>query len=130
MAVLCPLGRGQVGSSHAVGAVGTLRGSQRAGCVCGLPTAVLSPESCSVLQTCLLVTSGFSLYLGNVFPSDMDYLRCAAGSVSGVPPCTSYSRSSRFFIWLFRSEIYQFLSLPPYSKPPHLALASKCLYYF
>ncbi|XP_011382487.1 membrane protein MLC1 [Pteropus vampyrus] len=30
--------------------------------------------------TCLLVTSGFSLYLGNVFPSEMDYLRCAAGS--------------------------------------------------
>ncbi|XP_003422896.1 membrane protein MLC1 isoform X1 [Loxodonta africana] len=28
----------------------------------------------------LLVTSGFSLYLGNVFPSEMDYLRCAAGS--------------------------------------------------
>uniref|UniRef100_A0A8C7ZG47 Modulator of VRAC current 1 n=1 Tax=Oryzias sinensis TaxID=183150 RepID=A0A8C7ZG47_9TELE len=30
----------------------------------------------------LLVTSGFSLYLGNVFPVAMDYLRCAAGSVS------------------------------------------------
>uniref|UniRef100_A0AAA9TA82 Modulator of VRAC current 1 n=1 Tax=Bos taurus TaxID=9913 RepID=A0AAA9TA82_BOVIN len=29
---------------------------------------------------CLLVTSGFSLYLGNVFPLEMDYLRCAAGS--------------------------------------------------
>uniref|UniRef100_G1QHQ9 Modulator of VRAC current 1 n=1 Tax=Nomascus leucogenys TaxID=61853 RepID=G1QHQ9_NOMLE len=29
---------------------------------------------------CLLVTSGFSLYLGNVFPAEMDYLRCAAGS--------------------------------------------------
>ncbi|XP_045690945.1 membrane protein MLC1 isoform X1 [Phyllostomus hastatus] len=29
---------------------------------------------------CLLVTAGFSLYLGNVFPSEMDYLRCAAGS--------------------------------------------------
>ncbi|XP_069483968.1 membrane protein MLC1 isoform X6 [Ambystoma mexicanum] len=28
----------------------------------------------------LLLTSGFSLYLGNVFPSEMDYLRCAAGS--------------------------------------------------
>lgn len=33
-----------------------------------------------LMGTCLLVTSGFSLYLGNVFPSDMDYLRCAAGS--------------------------------------------------
>uniref|UniRef100_A0A3B5A1P7 Modulator of VRAC current 1 n=1 Tax=Stegastes partitus TaxID=144197 RepID=A0A3B5A1P7_9TELE len=31
----------------------------------------------------LLITSGFSLYLGNVFPVAMDYLRCAAGS--GVP---------------------------------------------
>ncbi|KAJ0069338.1 hypothetical protein NL108_004210, partial [Boleophthalmus pectinirostris] len=31
----------------------------------------------------LLVTSGFSLYLGNVFPVAMDYLRCAAGS--GLP---------------------------------------------
>ncbi|XP_064141277.1 membrane protein MLC1 isoform X5 [Loxodonta africana] len=30
----------------------------------------------------LLVTSGFSLYLGNVFPSEMDYLRCAAGSIN------------------------------------------------
>ncbi|XP_072254165.1 membrane protein MLC1-like, partial [Pyxicephalus adspersus] len=30
----------------------------------------------------LIATSGFSLYLGNVFPSEMDYLRCAAGSVS------------------------------------------------
>ncbi|KAF6339929.1 modulator of VRAC current 1 [Rhinolophus ferrumequinum] len=33
-----------------------------------------------LMGTCLFVTSGFSLYLGNVFPSDMDYLRCAAGS--------------------------------------------------
>ncbi|KAK2842007.1 hypothetical protein Q5P01_012207 [Channa striata] len=31
----------------------------------------------------LLITSGFSLYLGNVFPIAMDYLRCAAGS--GLP---------------------------------------------
>ncbi|XP_077452828.1 membrane protein MLC1 [Stigmatopora argus] len=31
----------------------------------------------------LLVTSGFSLYLGNLFPVAMDYLRCAGGS--GVP---------------------------------------------
>ncbi|XP_028440286.1 membrane protein MLC1 [Perca flavescens] len=31
----------------------------------------------------LLITSGFSLYLGNVFPFAMDYLRCAAGS--GLP---------------------------------------------
>ncbi|KAM9815401.1 membrane protein MLC1 [Syngnathus typhle] len=31
----------------------------------------------------LLITSGFSLYLGNIFPVAMDYLRCAAGS--GIP---------------------------------------------
>ncbi|XP_056138423.1 membrane protein MLC1 [Lampris incognitus] len=31
----------------------------------------------------LLITAGFSLYLGNVFPGAMDYLRCAAGS--GIP---------------------------------------------
>ncbi|XP_047244993.1 membrane protein MLC1 isoform X3 [Girardinichthys multiradiatus] len=31
----------------------------------------------------LLIASGFSLYLGNVFPVAMDYLRCAAGS--GIP---------------------------------------------
>uniref|UniRef100_A0A4X2JM42 Modulator of VRAC current 1 n=1 Tax=Vombatus ursinus TaxID=29139 RepID=A0A4X2JM42_VOMUR len=37
-----------------------------------------------VMGSCLLVTSGFSLYLGNVFPSEMDYLRCAAGSVSKI----------------------------------------------
>ncbi|XP_075455947.1 membrane protein MLC1 isoform X2 [Ascaphus truei] len=33
-----------------------------------------------LMGSCLLVTSGFSLYLGNVYPSEMDYLRCAAGS--------------------------------------------------
>ncbi|XP_043738377.1 membrane protein MLC1 isoform X4 [Cervus elaphus] len=33
-----------------------------------------------LVGSCLLVTSGFSLYLGNVFPLEMDYLRCAAGS--------------------------------------------------
>ncbi|XP_068959075.1 membrane protein MLC1 [Petaurus breviceps papuanus] len=33
-----------------------------------------------LMGSCLLVTAGFSLYLGNVFPSEMDYLRCAAGS--------------------------------------------------
>ncbi|XP_023657897.1 membrane protein MLC1 isoform X2 [Paramormyrops kingsleyae] len=31
----------------------------------------------------LLITAGFSLYLGNIFPAAMDYLRCAAGS--GIP---------------------------------------------
>lgn len=61
---------------------------------CGRELAVPPPEpqACCcgphppVLQSCLLVTSGFSLYLGNVFPSEMDYLRCAAGSVSGGAP--------------------------------------------
>ncbi|XP_073508227.1 membrane protein MLC1 isoform X3 [Phyllobates terribilis] len=33
-----------------------------------------------LIGSCLLAISGFSLYLGNVFPSEMDYLRCAAGS--------------------------------------------------
>ncbi|XP_065705111.1 membrane protein MLC1 [Patagioenas fasciata] len=33
-----------------------------------------------LMGSCLLITSGFSLYLGNIFPSEMDYLRCAAGS--------------------------------------------------
>ncbi|XP_075408760.1 membrane protein MLC1 isoform X2 [Tenrec ecaudatus] len=33
-----------------------------------------------LMGSCLLGTSGFSLYLGNVFPSEMDYLRCAAGA--------------------------------------------------
>uniref|UniRef100_A0A8C6UN20 Modulator of VRAC current 1 n=1 Tax=Neogobius melanostomus TaxID=47308 RepID=A0A8C6UN20_9GOBI len=36
-----------------------------------------------VIGGSLLITSGFSLYLGNVFPIAMDYLRCAAGS--GLP---------------------------------------------
>ncbi|XP_042553994.1 membrane protein MLC1 isoform X5 [Dipodomys spectabilis] len=35
-----------------------------------------------LMGSCLLVTCGFSLYLGNVFPSEMDYLRCAAGSIN------------------------------------------------
>ncbi|XP_071589912.1 membrane protein MLC1 isoform X3 [Heliangelus exortis] len=35
-----------------------------------------------LMGTCLLMTSGFSLYLGNIFPSEMDYLRCAAGSIN------------------------------------------------
>ncbi|XP_062860830.1 membrane protein MLC1 isoform X2 [Trichomycterus rosablanca] len=35
----------------------------------------------SILIGCsLLITAGFSIYLGNVFPDDMDYLRCAAGA--------------------------------------------------
>lgn len=43
-------------------------------------------HACVCVRVCpqgsLLITSGFSLYLGNVFPVAMDYLRCAAGSVS------------------------------------------------
>uniref|UniRef100_A0A8V0Y096 Modulator of VRAC current 1 n=1 Tax=Gallus gallus TaxID=9031 RepID=A0A8V0Y096_CHICK len=35
-----------------------------------------------LMGSCLLITSGFSLYLGNIFPSEMDYLRCAAGSIN------------------------------------------------
>ncbi|XP_053318408.1 membrane protein MLC1 isoform X2 [Spea bombifrons] len=33
-----------------------------------------------LMGSCLLATSGFSFYLGNIYPSEMDYLRCAAGS--------------------------------------------------
>ncbi|XP_051889766.1 membrane protein MLC1 isoform X2 [Pristis pectinata] len=33
-----------------------------------------------MIGSCLLITTGFSVYLGNVFPDEMDYLRCAAGS--------------------------------------------------
>lgn len=42
----------------------------------------LRARLCLCAQGSLLITSGFSLYLGNVFPVAMDYLRCAAGSVS------------------------------------------------
>lgn len=42
----------------------------------------LHARLCLCAQGSLLITSGFSLYLGNVFPVAMDYLRCAAGSVS------------------------------------------------
>ncbi|KAL2093465.1 hypothetical protein ACEWY4_010777 [Coilia grayii] len=37
----------------------------------------------ALIGSSLLITTGFSLYLGNVFPVAMDYLRCAAGS--GIP---------------------------------------------
>ncbi|KAM9568004.1 membrane protein MLC1-like [Salvelinus alpinus] len=37
-----------------------------------------------LIGSSLLVMAGFSLYLGNVFPAAMDYLRCAAGSVIEV----------------------------------------------
>ncbi|XP_048410323.1 membrane protein MLC1 isoform X8 [Stegostoma tigrinum] len=33
-----------------------------------------------MIGSCLLIAVGFSVYLGNVFPDEMDYLRCAAGS--------------------------------------------------
>ncbi|MGH0156261.1 UNVERIFIED_CONTAM: hypothetical protein FKN15_042013 [Acipenser sinensis] len=33
-----------------------------------------------LIGSSVLITAGFSLYLGNVFPAAMDYLRCAAGS--------------------------------------------------
>lgn len=49
------------------------------------PDCVVTRICAAVLQSCLLVASGFSLYLGNVFPLEMDYLRCAAGSVSSSP---------------------------------------------
>lgn len=56
----------------------------------GVSQHTLAGLTCSALfvtiymcpQGSLLITSGFSLYLGNVFPVAMDYLRCAAGAVS------------------------------------------------
>ncbi|XP_059842858.1 membrane protein MLC1 [Hypanus sabinus] len=33
-----------------------------------------------IIGSCLLIVTGFSVYLGNVSPDEMDYLRCAAGS--------------------------------------------------
>ncbi|XP_071183845.1 membrane protein MLC1-like [Salvelinus alpinus] len=41
-----------------------------------------------LIGSSLLVMAGFSLYLGNVFPAAMDYLRCAAGSGNTAPPTT------------------------------------------
>lgn len=56
------------------------------------------------MQTCLLITSGFSLYLGNIFPSEMDYLRCAAGSVSILNYLLQLFDSkwnSKYFLWVY-----------------------------
>uniref|UniRef100_A0A8C1EN77 Modulator of VRAC current 1 n=1 Tax=Cyprinus carpio carpio TaxID=630221 RepID=A0A8C1EN77_CYPCA len=38
-----------------------------------------------VIGSSLLTAATFSLYMGNVFPGAMDYLRCTAGSVSVCP---------------------------------------------
>ncbi|XP_064417108.1 membrane protein MLC1 isoform X5 [Latimeria chalumnae] len=47
-----------------------------------------------LIGSCLLITAGFSLYLGNVFPSEMDYLRCAAGScVPAAVVCFAIAKS-------------------------------------
>uniref|UniRef100_A0A672GYA5 Modulator of VRAC current 1 n=1 Tax=Salarias fasciatus TaxID=181472 RepID=A0A672GYA5_SALFA len=49
----------------------------------------------------LLITSGFSLYLGNVFPVAMDYLRCAAGSVSDfqVVYVSTFAVTTTCLVW-------------------------------
>ncbi|XP_064512284.1 membrane protein MLC1 isoform X3 [Pseudopipra pipra] len=49
-----------------------------------------------LMGTCLLITSGFSLYLGNIFPSEMDYLRCAAGSILFV---STFAVTTTCLIW-------------------------------
>uniref|UniRef100_A0A8C5PD23 Modulator of VRAC current 1 n=1 Tax=Leptobrachium leishanense TaxID=445787 RepID=A0A8C5PD23_9ANUR len=65
-----------------------------------------------LVGSCLLVASGFSLYLGNVFPSEMDYLRCAAGSVS-IPCVTVYTAfySTLQYSLLNKSEIMHYQTL-------------------
>lgn len=83
----------------------------------------------AVLQTCLLVTSGLSLYLGNVFPSDMDYLRCAAGSVSSPPPPRPLGRSLRLCVWVSCAEA-PLLSPAPRAQPPRVASALNRVYDF
>ena len=87
------------------------------------PCAVLCPELAAVLQGCLLVTSGFSLYLGNVFPAEMDYLRCAAGSVSSVIGSISSTRFVDVRLGLC-PESDTLLSLAAHPEPPHRAAAS------
>lgn len=78
------------------------------------PSAPFSPLSrAAVLQSCLLVTSGFALYLGNVFPSEMDYLRCAAGSVSTAPRAPRLCPASRPLSGVVGSEMGLALSLAP-----------------
>lgn len=68
----------------------------------------VSPCACCP-QGSLLITSGFALYLGNVFPVAMDYLRCAAGAVSNRRDrCYNYygsdwmvmTNSHRLHLWL------------------------------
>ncbi|XP_027750710.1 membrane protein MLC1 isoform X2 [Empidonax traillii] len=49
-----------------------------------------------LMGTCLLITSGFSLYLGNIFPSEMDYLRCAAGSILFV---STFAVTTTCLVW-------------------------------
>ncbi|XP_017523321.1 membrane protein MLC1 isoform X4 [Manis javanica] len=70
------LGRPGAGSAAPEGMPGDLQLSTRLPLCFSHKTWVFSV----LMGSCLLVTSGFSLYLGNVFPSEMDYLRCAAGS--------------------------------------------------
>lgn len=47
-----------------------------------LNTLFFLNSSVSNPQSSLLIAAAFSLYMGNVFPAAMDYLRCIAGSVS------------------------------------------------
>ncbi|XP_026879942.2 membrane protein MLC1 isoform X1 [Electrophorus electricus] len=75
----------------------------------------------SVLIGCsLLITAGFSLYLGNVFPVAMDYLRCAAGS--SVPAAVaSFSIAMR---WRIAVSDFQLVYVATF------AVTTTCLVWF
>uniref|UniRef100_A0A4W5L3J3 Modulator of VRAC current 1 n=1 Tax=Hucho hucho TaxID=62062 RepID=A0A4W5L3J3_9TELE len=62
----------------------------------------------------LLVTAGFSLYLGNVFPAAMDYLRCAAGSY----PSSSFAIAKNHHVAISRWYVSTF------------AMTTTCLVWF
>lgn len=56
-----------------------------------LNTLFFLNSTVSNLQSSLLIAAAFSLYMGNVFPAAMDYLRCTAGSVSVSSTYLTYS---------------------------------------
>lgn len=77
-------------------------------------------------QCSLLITAGFSLYLGNVFPDAMDYLRCAAGVVSVCKTdITQLTQTDTKFISVNRTSVILFLlfsvtlgSMYPFAEYP------------
>ncbi|TRY85224.1 hypothetical protein DNTS_009267 [Danionella cerebrum] len=54
-----------------------------------------------LIGSSLLISAAFSLYMGNVFPSDMDYLRCTAGSVSDFQMVyvSSFAVTTTCLVW-------------------------------